>query len=130
MIVVDTSALVDSLCGPRRSAPTMRELIAAGERLVLPTLVLYEWWRGPRRSLELDVQEALFPSEQAVAFGVPEAETAAHLYTEVPQPRGRELDLAIAACALVREAHVWTLNVSDFTDIPGLELVSLQPRSD
>jgi len=127
VIVVDTSALVDSLCGSRNSAPLLRELIAAGQRLTLPTMVLYEWWRGPRRSHELDVQEALFPSEQALDFGVHEAEAAARLYTVVSRPRGRELDLAIASHALVREASLWTLNPGDFSDIPGINLVSLEP---
>jgi len=32
------------------------------------------------------------------------------------------MDLAIAAYALVREANLWTLNPSDFRDIPGLRL--------
>ena len=56
MIVVDTSALVDSLTGPRRSAAVMRALLAEGERLVLPALVLYEWWRGPRLEPEIDAR--------------------------------------------------------------------------
>jgi predicted nucleic acid-binding protein len=35
---------------------------------------------------------------------------------------GRELDIAIAACAVVQESHLWTLNQPDFKDIPGLKL--------
>lgn len=73
MIVVDTSSLIDSLVGPKRSAPRMRSLIEDGERLALPTLVLYEWWRGPRQSEELAAQEALFPSETSLPFGVEQA---------------------------------------------------------
>lgn len=120
MIVVDTSALIDSLVGPRRSAARMRELIAKGERLTLPTLVLYEWWRGPRWPEELSAQEALFPSEDALPFGVEQAQLAAGLYRIVRRPRGRELDLAIAAHAISRDAALWTLNTGDFDDIPGL----------
>lgn len=48
MILVDTSALIGSLTGARRAAPRLRALTAEGERFVLTTLVLYEWWRGPR----------------------------------------------------------------------------------
>ncbi len=33
------------------------------------------------------------------------------------------MDLAIAACTIVREAGLWTLNTADFEDIPGLELM-------
>lgn len=123
MIVVDTSALIDSLVGPRRSAPRMRSLIAEGERLVLPTLALYEWWRGPRRTEELAAQEALFPSEAALPFGVEQAAAASRLYGLVKRARGREIDLAIAAHAISRDARLWTLNVADFEDVPGIALV-------
>ena len=123
MIIVDTSALIDSLVGPRRSAPRMRGFIEAGERLALPTLVLYEWWRGPRMSEELAAQEALFPSDSALPFGIQQAEVAARLYQSVGRPRGREMDLAIAAHAMSRDASLWTLNSGDFQDIPGLTTV-------
>ena len=33
------------------------------------------------------------------------------------------MDLAIAAHAISREASLWSLNVADFADIPGLKLV-------
>lgn len=125
MIVIDTSALIDSLVGPRRSAPRMRSLIEAGERIVLPTLVLYEWWRGPRLSEELAAQEALFPSQTSLPFGVEQAEVASRLYSLVTRPRGREVDLAIAAHAISRDATLWTLNTDDFRDIPGLAIVPL-----
>ena len=36
---------------------------------------------------------------------------------------GREMDIAIAACAIVNAASLWTLNPGDFPDIPGLTLV-------
>ena len=124
MIVVDTSALIDSLVGPRRSAPRMREFIAEGERLVLPALVLYEWWRGPRQPEELAAQEALFASDAALLFGAEQAATAARLYRALARPRGREMDLAIAAHALHLDARLWTLNPADFDDIPGLDTVA------
>ena len=123
MIIVDTSALIDSLVGPKRSAPRMRSLIEDGERLALPTLVLYEWWRGPRRNEELAAQEALFPTETALPFETEQAELASRLYRLVGRPRGREVDLAIAAHAISRDALLWTLNADDFHDIPDLTTV-------
>jgi predicted nucleic acid-binding protein len=36
--------------------------------------------------------------------------------------RGREIDVAIAACAIEHGATLWTLYPSDFRDIPGLSL--------
>ena len=122
MIHLDTSVLIDALTGPRRSAPAMRRAIAQGERIGCSTLVLYEWLRGSRFPEELAAQEALVPLDQAVAFGLDEAARAAELYRTLRRPRGREIDLAIAACALTHDAGLWTLNESDFKDIPGLNL--------
>lgn len=122
MILLDTSALIDCLTGPKRSALAVRAAIERGERIVLATLVLYEWLRGPRLAEEVAAQEALFPARSAIAFGPDEAARAADLCRAVARPRGRELDLAIAACALVWDARLWTLNVADFRDVPGLSV--------
>ena len=122
MIILDTSFLIDSLSGPRRSAAKLRAAIEKGERLALPAVVLYEWLRGPRLPAELAAQEALFPADDAIAFGPPEAALSAKLYKSVTRGRGREIDLAIAATALLRDASLWTLNRSDFSDIPDLKI--------
>ncbi len=55
-------------------------------------------------------------------FGPDDAATAADLYRTIRRPRGREVDLAIAACAITRDACLWTLNRDDFKDIPGLKV--------
>ena len=124
MIVhVDTSALIDALSGPRRSLDTLIGLTDGGHRLALSAIVLYEWLRGPRTRAELAAQEELFPSENAVAFGPPEAAVAARLSKQVSRARGREIDLAVAACAMASGAAIWTLNRGDFHDIPDLRLI-------
>ena len=122
MIVLDTSVVIDALTGLRRSAPALRRAIASGERLLLPSLVLYEWLRGPRLPEELLAQEALLPAATALPFGPAEAARAAQLYVQLPRARGREIDLAIAACALTLGARLWTLNPRDFRDLEGLDL--------
>ncbi len=122
MIHLDTSVLIDALTGPRRLAPSLRLAIEAGERILFSTIVLYEWARGPRLRTELAAQEALFPREAAAPFGVVEASIAAELYRIVKTPRGREIDLAIAAAAIAQSAQLWTLNVQDFRDISALKL--------
>lgn len=122
MTVLDSSVLIDALSGPRRSGQALREAIERGERLLLPALVLYEWLRGPRLPQELRAQQALLPGEAALPFGPEEATAAARLYATVKRPRGRELDLAIAAHAIVRGARLWTLNRADFEDLPDLQL--------
>jgi predicted nucleic acid-binding protein len=122
VIVLDTSVLVDSLTGEKRSAPALRRVFERSERVAIPALIYYEWWRGPRLPQELALAERLFPRESAIVFGLAEAALAAKLYRSVRHPRGREIDLAISACAMVREAELWTLNRDDFRDVPGLRL--------
>lgn len=120
MILLDTSALVDCFTGPGRSIPALRRVTERGERVQIPAVVLYEWLRGPRRPEELVAQEKFFPRESALPFGPQEAARAAELFRAVPRARGREMDLAIAACALTWDARLWTLNLDDFKDVPGL----------
>lgn len=120
---LDTSALVDALTGPRRSLDVLIGLAEQGHRLSVSSLVLYEWLRGPRTRAELAVQEDLFPREKALGFGASQAVVAAQLYGTLKRPRGREIDLAIAACALHDGAALWTLNRADFRDVPNLALV-------
>lgn len=122
MVIIDTSVLIASLTGPKTLARDLRSVIEEGERILIPTIVLYEWLRGPRLREELAAQEALFPRASALPFGPQETAVSAQLYRTVRRPRGRELDLAIAASAIVRNARLWTLNSRDFADIPGLTM--------
>ena len=127
MIFLDTSVLVDALTGSRTSASTLRELLEGGERVRLPSIVLFEWLRGPRRANELAAQEALFPAATAIPFGSADAAKAAALYRGIgSRARRRDADIAIAACAICHDATLWTLNVKDFTDLPGLRLKAAQ----
>lgn len=123
MIHLDTSVLIDALTGPRRSGDALRRLIAQGQRVGCSSLVLFEWLRGPRRPEELRAQEVLCPPAEAVPFGAAEAALAADLYRGVRRPRGREIDLAIAACAMTHGAQFWTLNRADFADLKDLRLL-------
>ena len=126
MIVLDTSILVDGLSrsGQRRGA--LRMVLDRGERMLVPALVLYEWLRGPRIPEELAIQEVLFPSITATPFGPEEAAVAAEICRSVRRPRQRDVDLAIAACAIAWEAELWTLNPKDFEDVPGLRLYNTE----
>jgi len=122
MIHLDTSVLIDALTGNRRSLPALRGVVADSIRLGVSSLVLYEWRRGPRVEEELALETALLGPEAVRAFGEEEARVAADVYRRVKRPRGRELDIAIAACAITQSAGLWTLNPEDFADLPGLQL--------
>jgi predicted nucleic acid-binding protein len=123
MIHLDTSVLVKALTGERTEAPALRERVRDGIRLGVSTIVIYEWWRGPRSDEELADQELLFPARAAAPFGVREAAIAAQLYSRLKNPRRREIDIAIAACAVAQGASLWTLNPKDFQDIPDLSVI-------
>ena len=119
---LDTSVLVDALTGSRRSHRTLERTVAAGHVIATTTLALYEWLRGPRSEEELSDQQKLLPAEEAHVFGPAEARRAAHLYRALKRARGRDMDIAIAACAMAEGARLWTLNPQDFRDMPGLTL--------
>ena len=123
MIVhLDTSVLIEALAPNGAAVSTLRALVGAGDKPTVSTIVLYEWLRGPRTPAELELRIAVMPDEHIASFGPAEAARSAGLYKIVRRARGREADLAIAACAIEREAALWTLNTTDFNDIPGLRL--------
>jgi predicted nucleic acid-binding protein len=46
------------------------------------------------------------------------------MYRGLKRARGRDIDIAIAVCAIAQGARLWTLNPGDFRDLPGLALYS------
>ena len=102
--------------------PALRSALARGNRMAIPSLVSFEWRRGPRNLAELALQEALFPADEAVSFGPSEAIEAAELHRSVGRSGSREVDLAIAACAITHGAELWTQNLAGFIDIPDLSI--------
>jgi predicted nucleic acid-binding protein len=118
---LDTSILVDAL-SDRTSVRRLAAVAERGDRMQITSLVLFEWLRGPRSPEEVALCEALFPPESIVPFGETEARLAALLYRSLPRARTRQVDLAIAACALERGAAMWTLNPGAFHDVPQLKI--------
>ena len=100
----------------------LRRLTERGDTPVVSTPVLFEWLRGPRTADELRDQQMLVPDDLVVAFDARCARVAANIYLQLTRPRQRDIDIAIAACAIEHNAPLWTLNVEDFSDIPGLKL--------
>ncbi|HEX5432026.1 MAG TPA: PIN domain-containing protein [Bryobacteraceae bacterium] len=126
MVLLDTSVLIDGLTGPRDSGPALLRVFESGERIGVPSLVIYEWLRGPRTESEIEDQERLIPAAFALPFNAEDARLSAELYRSVRRGRTREIDIGIAASAIRREAELWTLNRADFADIPGLRFFVLR----
>lgn len=122
IIHLDTSALIAALAAPRPHAGTLDRITAEGHRIAISTTVLFEWLRGPRTAWELNAQQILLPESKIVEFDVDAATRAAAIYRHVQRSRQRDIDIVIAACAIEHNAALWTLNVDDFSDIPGLKL--------
>ena len=122
LIHLDTSVLVDAFTGPRHSLASVVSATKAGDVLTFCALVQYEWLRGARSQNEEESVRRLFSDDAIVPLGAREAQTAAALYRQVKRARQRQSDLAIAACAIEHNARLWTLNESDFADVPGLNL--------
>lgn len=124
---LDTSVLIDILTRDRPLLGAYERAVAARHPLGMSTIVLYEWLRGPRTELDIQLQREICPDDRIVSFGSTEAALAADLYRRVTSARGREADLAIAACAIEHSAAIWTANPRDFADIPGVRLYSAAP---
>jgi predicted nucleic acid-binding protein len=123
MILLDTSVVIASFSGSRLMLDELKKRFENGDRVGLPALCLYEWLRGPRQPDEIYIQEQLFPAQHALPYGPETAELSARIYRTLSRARSREMDIAIAACAIQHQARLWTLNRKDYSDIPGLQLV-------
>lgn len=123
MIVhLDTSVMVEAFLPNGAAVERLRVVARRGDRPTFSTIALFEWLRGPRTAVELELRRVMFPDETILPFGVGEADRAAVLYRTLKKARRREADIAIAACAIEHDAQLWTLNPNDFADIPGLTL--------
>jgi predicted nucleic acid-binding protein len=122
MILLDTSAVIASFGAERTAYPLLLKMLAHDEPVVLCSVVLYEWLRGPRTAMEIDAQERVLSSDEALPFALSEAALAADIYRSVKRAGNREVDIMIAATAIYHKARLWTLNTGDFADIPGLQL--------
>ena len=126
MIVLDTSVLIDALTAARPLEDALDRVLDSGERVLLPTPVLYEWHRGPRKSRELELQQFLFPDERTIVFGPRRSPRGPPTCTESSHARGGGKRTSPSPPApSPRRGRLWTVNEQDFADIPGLPLFHL-----
>jgi predicted nucleic acid-binding protein len=79
---------------------------------------------GGKAGMAKAVEDVDGSRADSIPFGSAEAIAASQLYGAKARPRGREIDIAIAAVAISRDAELWTLNLRDYAGIPGLRLFS------
>jgi len=110
MVMLDTSVLIDGLTGPKHSGAALNRALEMPERMALSVLVIYEWLRGPRTEREIQMQELLLPASAAIPFRPEDAALSADIYRSVRgagrRARSREIDIAIAACAIRHKAEL------------------------
>jgi predicted nucleic acid-binding protein len=122
IVHLDTSVLIDVVTRTRPLLARYESTSAAGHRLEVSAPVLFEFLRGPRVASDVEFQRLLHPDDLVLPFAPAQAAVAADIYGRLKRARGREMDIAIAACAIEHGAALWTMNPADFRDIPGLKL--------
>jgi predicted nucleic acid-binding protein len=124
IVHLDTSILIHTLSA-REHRGLLADAFERGDRLMLSTIVLFEWLRGPRTPEQRAEVNELFPADSTLPFQIDDAAAAARIYQSLPRARARQTDIMIAACAIEHGAALWTLNTADFEDIPGLTLYGI-----
>jgi predicted nucleic acid-binding protein len=122
IIHLDTTVLIDALTAPWRSFDLLERSIDDRHTIAISAPTYFEWLRGSRTAEERASMREWFLEEQVAAFDAYAAITAAAIYRQLSRKRHRDIDIAIAACAIEHNAAFWTLNPEDFADIPGLRL--------
>lgn len=123
VVHLDNDFLVVALAqsGPERRH--LERLASSDAAIAMSAIAWYEFQRGPRTPEHLAVAKAFLGPGGIVPFCEEVADLAALLFRQVPRPRKRVADLAIAATAIAHRASFVTRNARDFSDIPGLEVV-------
>ncbi|MEP7382166.1 MAG: PIN domain-containing protein [Gemmatimonadota bacterium] len=86
--------------------------MAAGERLVAPTVVWFEFLCGPVTAAQIQTMRAFL--HELVPFDESQAVAAADLFNAAARKRSTRVDAMIAATAIVVDAALATNNKVDF----------------
>lgn len=112
MICLDTNYLILGLVAGSRESRELTTWIASGERLMVPTLVWFEFLCGPVTAAQITTMRAFL--HELVPFDESHASTAAALFNAAARKRSTRVDAMIAATAIVAGAALATNNTDDF----------------
>jgi predicted nucleic acid-binding protein len=122
VICLDTNYLILGLVEGSRESRQLAAWRAAGERLVAPTLVWFEFLCGPVSAPQIATMRAFV--HELVPFEESHASVAATLFNAASRKRSSRVDAMIAATAIVADAALATNNKEDFRPfrVGGLRL--------
>jgi predicted nucleic acid-binding protein len=123
---LDTDFLIHALSRRGAERSRLRALLELGAEVEMLALAWYEFERGPRTPEQLAVGRAFLSPDGVLPFDEKRATKAAELYRSVTGSRRRGVDIALAACAIERDAVLLTGNARDYEGIEGLNVD--QPR--
>ena len=112
MICLDTNYLILGLVAGSRESGELAAWVAAGEQLVAPSLVWFEFLCGPVTEAQVRTMRAFL--HELTPFDEPQAIVAAHLFNAAPRRRSTRVDAMRAATAIVADAALATNNAADF----------------
>jgi predicted nucleic acid-binding protein len=112
VICLDTNYLILGLVAGSRESRELTTWIASGERLMVPTLVWFEFLCGPVTAAQITTMRAFL--HELVPFDESHASTAAALFNAAARKRSTRVDAMIAATAIVAGAALATNNTDDF----------------
>lgn len=112
MICLDTNYLILALVPGTSEADRILAWKDSGEGLITPSIAWYEFLCGPVSPVQIQAIRSLL--DEIVAFGVPQATTAAHLFRASGRKRAVRVDAMIAATAMASDARLATNNRKDF----------------
>ena len=112
MICLDTNYLILGLVAGSRESGELAAWAAAGEQLVAPSLVWFEFLCGPVTEVQVRTMRAFL--HELTPFDEPQAIVAANLFNAAARKRSTRVDAMIAATAIVADAALATNNAADF----------------
>jgi len=112
MICLDTNYLILGLVEGSRESQELSGWVRAGERLVAPALVWFEFLCGPITAAQTKTMRAFV--QELLPFGEEQAVAAAELFSAGGRKRSTRVDAMIAATAIASGAALATNNQPDF----------------
>ena len=123
VICLDTNYLILGLVEGSRESRALASWLGSGDRLMVPTLVWFEFLCGPVTAAQIQTMRAFL--HELVPFDESQAIVAADLFNAAARKRSTRIDAMIAATAIVANAALATNNRDAFRPFreSGLRLV-------